>query len=260
LAQESHRRNAAAEGVPDVAIGARYWWLGGTWLSVEVYDPDENEMFPLTPVTTSNPNGYYLLRQQVANVSGADFKESWYNGTDNVPQKKTAYNIFFPMNNGWGEFYTNKYVLFRGTDGAQTVETSFSRGAAPTADDQYTLYGNNTLSTTTLTAYFETNDGKFYEKEENRTLQPFECYVLANATTLSRMPRIAPWKGVPTDIENTWAETTFLPNAAVYNTFGQLIFKMQNTVFYDVMERCMTLPAGCYIVISELGTQKIIIP
>lgn len=224
--------------------------------SVEVYDPDDNTMFTLAP------NTYYLLREQVANVSGADFKESWFNTSDPKPLKKKAYNIFFPMNNGWGEFYTKKYVLFRGTDGSQTVETSFVKGAAPSGDDQYTLYGNNTLSTHSLTAYFETSDGKYYQKETNRTLQPFECYVLANATTMSRMPRIGPWResATTTDIENTWAETQMLQKAAVYNTFGQLMFMTQNTVFYDVMERCMMLPAGCYIIMTELGNQKIVIP
>lgn len=224
--------------------------------SVEVYDPDENEMFTLAP------NTYYLLREQAPNVSGADFKNSWFNTSDPQPLKKKAYNIFFPMNNGWGEFYTKKYVLFRGTDGSQTVETSFVKGAAPSGDDQYTLYGNNTLSTTTLTAYFETSDGKYYQKETNRTLQPFECYVLANATTMSRMPRIGPWResATTTDIENTWAETQMLQKAAVYNTFGQLMFMTQNTIFYDVMERCMMLPAGCYIIMTELGNQKIVIP
>lgn len=224
--------------------------------SVEVYDPEENIMFPLVP------NTYYLLREQVPNVSGENFKESWFNTSDPRPLKKKAYNIFFPKNNGWGAFYTKKYVLFRGTNGSQTVDTEFSKGAAPSGDDQYTLYGNNTLSTATLTAYFETDDGKYYQKETNRTLQPFECYVLANATTMSRMPRIGPWRGenTPTGIEDTWAETQMLQKAAVYNTFGQLLFTVQNTVYYDLMERCMTLPAGCYVIMSELGNKKIVIP
>lgn len=224
--------------------------------SVEVYDPDENEMFTLSP------DNYYLLREQEANVSGADFKESWFNTSDPKPLKKKAYNIFFPKNNGWGAFYTKKYVLFRGTNGSQTVDTEFSKGTAPSGDDQYTLYGNNTLSTTSLTAYFETSDGKYYEKETNRTLQPFECYVLANASTLARMPRIGPWRGenATTGIEDTWAETQMLQEAAVYNTFGQLLFTAQNTIYYDLMERCMTLPAGCYIIMSELGNKKIVIP
>lgn len=224
--------------------------------SVEVYDPDDNIMFTLAP------NTYYLLREQAANVSGADFKSSWFDTSDPKPLKKKAYNIFFPKNNGWGAFYTKKYVLFRGTNGSQTVETSFSKGAAPTGDDQYTLYGNNTLSTTSLTAYFETSDGKYYEKETNRTLQPFECYVLANAATLARMPRIGPWRGenATTGIEDTWAETQMLQKVTVYNTFGQLLFTAQNTIYYDLMERCMTLPAGCYIIMSELGNKKIVIP
>ncbi|MBR4521100.1 MAG: hypothetical protein IKO63_06760 [Paludibacteraceae bacterium] len=44
--------------------------------SVEVYDPDENEMFELTPQTRTE-SGYYLLRKQVSGVSGEVFQDSW---------------------------------------------------------------------------------------------------------------------------------------------------------------------------------------
>ncbi len=75
------------------------------------------------------------------------------------------------------------------------------------------------------------------------------------------MRRIGPWpNNVPTGIEDTWAETETLQKVAVYNAFGQLLFTEQNSLFYDIMQRCVELPAGCYVIMSELGTKKIVVP
>ena len=223
--------------------------------AVQVYDPVDQAYYDLT-AKTSSTEGSFWMREQVKDVSGEMFKESWYDGTNTLPQKNTAYNFRVPSN-----YYENKYIIFRGE--AQSIATDFTLGAASTNDDQYRLYGNTTMMPQQMVqAYKEDDDGKFYRLHENWTLNPFECYVIAKGSTMARMPIIGRWNApsITTGLENITADT-MLPQISIYTTLGQPITTIYNCSLIDAQTFLLNnCGAGCYILSAQEATTKVLIP
>ena len=225
---------------------------------VSVYDPEDRQYYDLKAKTNSKENQFWM-RQQVANVSGEDVETSWYDGTDELPRKNVPYNFAVPTTGG---YYNNKYIVFHGAAG-QTIETNFSLGARPTQDDQYTLYGNNTLMPQTITnAYKEDDDGAYYRLQEEWTLNPFECYVLASQETVRRMPIIGRWRSGndATMIDNVTA-TQIVPEICIYTILGQPIHTLKQCSLLDAqtyMEQNMA--SGYYVLATENAITKVLIP
>lgn len=235
---------------------------------VTVFDPDDKAYYDLTPQRNSNPSnnaagvktpGEYWIRQQKMDVSGADFVDSWYDANDALPQKNIAYNFRVPTAGG---YYQNKYILFHGAAG-QTINSSWTLGAASTSNDQYRLYGNTTMMPQSLTkAYKEDADGTYYRLKENWTLNPFECYIVASSETMARMPIIRRW--VYTDTATGWEEIdeeTILPEIRVYTILGQPIAVYEQISASEVVQRvAATLGTGYYILSAGVATTKLIVP
>lgn len=235
---------------------------------VTVFDPDDKAYYDLTPQRNSNPSnnaagvktpGEYWIRQQKMDVSGADFVDSWYDANDTLPQKNIAYNFRVPTAGG---YYQNKYILFHGAAG-QTINSSWTLGAASTSNDQYRLYGNTTMMPQSLTkAYKEDADGTYYRLKENWTLNPFECYIVASSETMARMPIIRRW--VYTDTATGWEEIdeeTILPEIRVYTILGQPIAVYEQVSASEVAQRvAANLGTGYYILSAGVATTKLIVP
>ena len=224
---------------------------------VEIFDPDDKEYYPLA-AATDDQEGNYWIRQQKPNVSGEQFQKSWFNGTETIPQKGVPYNLTVPT----GGYYDNKYLVFHGAAG-QTVETVFALGTASGENDQYTLFGNNTMQPQLMTkAYKEDDDGKYYRLQENWTLNPFECYVLASAETMKRMPIIGRWNDEEeaTSIDEVKAEMP-LDEIHVYTTLGQHVTTLYQCSLRDAeMHIAQTMTAGCYIILGPQVKTKLLIP
>lgn len=224
--------------------------------AVQIYDPADQAYYDLTAQTSSKA-GSFWMREQVKDVSGELFKESWYDGVNTLPQKNTAYNFRVPSN-----YYENKYIIFKG-NADQTIATNFTLGEASTSDDQYRLYGNTTMMPQQMVqAYKEDDDGKFYRLHENWTLNPFECYVIAKGSTMARMPIIGRWNApsITTGLENITADT-MLPQISIYSTLGQPITTIYNCSLIDAQTFLLNnYGAGCYILSAQEATTKVLIP
>jgi hypothetical protein len=161
-----------------------------------------------------------------------------------------------------GGYYNNKYIVFHGAAG-QTTETNFNLGARPTQDDQYTLYGNNTLMPQTITnAYKEDDDGAYYRLQEEWTLNPFECYVLASQETVRRMPIIGRWRSGndATMIDNVTA-TQIVPEICIYTILGQPIHTLKQCSLLDAQTYIeQNMASGYYVLATQDAITKVLIP
>lgn len=225
---------------------------------VSVYDAEDRQYYDLKAKTASKENQFWM-RQQVANVSGEDFETSWYDGTDELPRKNVPYNFAVPTTGG---YYDNKYIVFHGAAN-QTIATNFELGARPTQVDQYTLYGNNTLMPQTITnAYKEDDDGAYYRLQEEWTLNPFECYVLASQETVRRMPIIGRWRSGndATMIDNVTA-TQIVPEICIYTILGQPIHTLKQCSLLDAQTYIeQNMASGYYVLATENAITKVLIP
>lgn len=225
---------------------------------ISVYDAEDRQYYDLKAKTESKENQFWM-RQQVANVSGEDFETSWYDGTDELPRKNVPYNFAVPTTGG---YYDNKYIVFHGAAN-QTIATNFELGARPTQDDQYTLYGNNTLMPQTITnAYKEDDDGAYYRLQEEWTLNPFECYVLASQETVRRMPIIGRWRSGndATMIDNVTA-TQIVPEICIYTILGQPIHTLKQCSLLDAQTYIeQNMASGYYVLATQNAITKVLIP
>ena len=225
---------------------------------ISVYDAEDRQYYNLKAKTASEENQFWM-RQQEANVSGEDFETSWYDGTDELPRKNVPYNFAVPTTGG---YYDNKYIVFHGAAN-QTIATNFELGARPTQDDQYTLYGNNTLMPQTITnAYKEDDDGAYYRLQEEWTLNPFECYVLASQETVRRMPIIGRWRSGndATMIDNVTA-TQIVPEICIYTILGQPIHTLKQCSLLDAQTYIeQNMASGYYVLATENAITKVLIP
>lgn len=225
---------------------------------VSVYDAEDRQYYNLKAKTASKENQFWM-RQQVANVSGENFETSWYDGNDELPRKNVPYNFAVPTTGG---YYDNKYIVFHGAAN-QTIATNFELGARPTQDDQYTLYGNNTLMPQTITnAYKEDDDGAYYRLQEEWTLNPFECYVLASQETVRRMPIIGRWRSGndATMIDNVTA-TQIVPEICIYTILGQPIHTLKQCSLLDAQTYIeQNMASGYYVLATQNAITKVLIP
>ena len=130
-------------------------------------------------------------------------------------------------------------------------------------NDRYTLFGNNTMQPQLMTkAYKEDDDGTYYRLQENWTLNPFECYVLASAETMKRMPIIGRWNDEEdaTSIDEVKAEM-LLDEIHVYTTLGQHVTTLYQCSLRDAERQiAQTMTAGCYIIVGPQVITKLLIP
>lgn len=164
--------------------------------AVKVWDEEDGQYYAIEPyyrteVGATLNGGHYIIRKpkQTIDLPISEFGD-WRDptsATDYVPTKDTAYII------QWHNLYfLNKYVSFFGATG-QTIPTSFTAGAAPSADNVVNVHGNNSMQSGSVAgAYlFEADygNGAWLRSEnvnEARTINPFECYVRASSGTTGR--------------------------------------------------------------------------
>ncbi len=232
--------------------------------SVRIYDTGDHQYYKLTAQYkdgTTRAGNFYLRVFPEEGSNGESFTNSWEDGTYALPQKNTAYSIRFPNTEN---YYANKYILFHGHPG--DIATELSLGTRPTTDDLYKVYPNRTMSAQNLgvKAYVTTDRSEnLYWKEDNATVQAFETYVLASEPTMKVMRRIAAWserEDIVTSIADVRDAMAIHSCITVYSLTGQKIGEWHDCSFGDA-EDALALRGqkGCYILVSEGQTRKMII-
>lgn len=224
---------------------------------VSIYDPEDRQYYDIV-ATTSTQVGNYYLRRQTENVSGENFQNGWYDGNDQLPQKNVPYNFGVPTT---GDYYKDKYIIFHGAAN-QTISTEFELGTPSIGDDQYTLYGNNTLMPQTITkAYKEDDDGAYYRLYDEWSLKPFECYVLASQNTMRHMPVIRKWThpNDATTIEDTSSDQP-VEEIHIYTLLGQSIGTLHQCTIQEAKTYLLQhMNPGCYIISTPNTVAKLLI-
>lgn len=261
-----------AGGMIDQPISYYRHFTAGVWEdltlpfeveAVRVYDTEDHQYYDLKAQYNDGTlhNGQFLLRKQTDNVSGEGFVPGWYDGNTPLPIKNQPYAIRFTSS-----YYADKYVLFVGAKD-QTISSSFTKGATPSADDQYMVYGNPTMLYQNVgSAYLlpvNHTDETYRLTETGAQVRPFETYVLASAGTMAQMKHIAPWRGTPTvatSLDEVEWTMTAQPVVEVYSVTGVLISRLQDISIQAVADECRArMPKGCYVLCTQGKAIKLIV-
>ena len=163
-----------------------------------VWDADDQQYYPLVPyyrtsVGETLNGGHYIIRTpnfaDGNSIALAEFGD-WRDPTSPTgynPSANTPYIIQWHMS-----YFNGKYISFFGATG-QTIPTSMTAGSAPSSDNVVNVCVNNSMTTGSAKgAYLLDPDygaGAWLRAEDaddDRTILPFECYLLANNTTRAK--------------------------------------------------------------------------
>ena len=137
--------------------------------------------------------GHYILRRPVTPtnfaIEGFEGKDRWIDpdSSNVLPSKNIPYIIQWH-----DEYFLDKYISFFGSAG-QTIPTDMDEGNYASSDETVNIYGNNSMTTGTvrdaylLDPYYGT-DGAWMREEigTDRSVLPFECFILANPATTAK--------------------------------------------------------------------------
>ncbi len=163
--------------------------------SVQVWDDDDDAYYDLVPYYMDNgtlKTGHYIIRtpESTTDLALADF------GNWNDPERPTGYlpSANTPYIIQWHHsYFENKYVSFFG-HADDAIPNAMTVGEAPSSNNVVNIYGNDAMTTGSVAgAYLLEGDygtwGAWLRLEdvtEERTILPFECYILANSVTRGR--------------------------------------------------------------------------
>jgi len=142
-------------------------------------------------------------------------------------------------------------------------------GTAPASDNVVNVYGNDAMVNGTVrNAYLldgEYGQGAWLREEigTNRTILPFECYLLASSTTASRFMAMRPNMNIPDTatafdeaVRNAEQQTLI----TVYTISGQLIGRYSNQSVAQVGQTLAGCVAeGLYILHTDSECVKLLI-
>lgn len=193
---------------------------------------------------SESPNGWF------------DPSESEY--TTFLPQKNTPYIIQFH-----NAYYADKWIAFFGR-WYSTIDTDFPANAAPTSDEVVNIYGNNTMKNQSLSGQcyqlnYDEYDSYAWTRFDDVTLYPFECYILANATTTAkyRILRRGAAEDTPTGMEDVYEESV---DIRVYTIAGQYLCTLHNMSPDEAGQHLQSrLTEGVYILRTPALSYKLII-
>lgn len=145
------------------------------------------------PTDSTYCTGHYILRRPVTTtnfaIEGFEGKDRWIDpkSSDVLPSKNIPYII------QWHDrYFQDKYISFFGNAG-QTIPIAMDKGSYASSDETVNIYGNNSMTTGMvrdaylLDPYYGTN-GAWMREElgTDRSVLPFECFILANPATTAK--------------------------------------------------------------------------
>ena len=239
--------------------------------AVKVWDDEDEAYYDLVPYYRTSVDGklnggHYIIRtpSTATDLALADF-DDWRdptNPTGYVPSKNTPYIIQWHMS-----YFQYKYISFFGATG-QTIPTSMTAGSAPSSDNVVNVCGNDAMTSGTVkNAYLLESDygpGAWLREEigTNRTIPPFECYLLASSITAPRYAVIR--RGMMTnDTPTGWEDvlnSERKTNITVYSVSGFLVTRFTDC---SISEAAKQLRAeqheGLYILCTDNENVKLIL-
>lgn len=180
--------------------------------SVCVWDAEDGKYYKMKPYYRSAPGetfytGHYVIRTPYGeNVTGPGIEielENFDDWRDPVnasvlPSASTPYIIQWHH-----DYFQDRYISFFGATG-QTIPNSMTSVDAPTENDKVRVCGNDAMKEGEVSgAYLLDNDygSGAWLRDENvetvRTINPFECYIIASDETTGRYLAIR--RGMTTD-------------------------------------------------------------
>ena len=238
--------------------------------AVKVWDDKDGAYYDIVPFYRSGGKfytGHYIIRkpETVTNYAIETFEENWVDPDNSgvLPEKNIPYII------QWHDpYFFGKYISFFGSTN-QTIPADFNAGGAPSADDVVNVFGNNTMhSGTVRDAYLLDKDygpsGAWLRQEigTNRTVLPFECFILANNATTTRyriLRRGMEETDTPTALEQISNHQSPM-TIRVYTTTGVLVGEYNDCSFQDAAHRIATdHNEGIYILRSENESMKLLL-
>ncbi len=188
--------------------------------SVQVWDGGDNTYYDLVPYYRTGGKyytGHYIIRtpERTEDLDLANFG-NWNDPTTSawLPTGSTPYII------QWHDsYFTNKYISFFGHSNSD-IPTSMTAGTAPSMNNVVNICGNDAMNNGSVAgAYLLEGDygtwGAWLRAEnpsEERTILPFECYILANEAT--RVKYRSLHRGMKLDEIATGHEQTNISSAA----------------------------------------------
>lgn len=199
----------------------------------------------------------------VENRLPSESSNGWFDPSESeyetfLPQKNTPYIIQFH-----NAYYEDKWIAFFGR-WYSTIDTDFPANAAPTSDEVVNIYGNNTMKNQSLSGQcyqlnYDEYDSYAWTRFDNVTLYPFECYILANATTTAkyRVLRRGAAEDTPTGMEDVYEESGEI---RVYTMAGQYLCTLHNMSPDEAGQHLQSrLTEGVYILRTPALSYKLII-
>ena len=191
--------------------------------------------------------GHYILRKPVTTtnfaIEGFEGKDRWIDPENRyvLPSANTPYII------QWHDpYFFGKYISFFG-DAGQTIPIAMDNGSYPESDERVNIYGNNSMTTGTVRdAYMLDSDygsgGAWLRAEvgTDRTVLPFECFILASKETTAkyRVLRRDMADDTPTGLDTlSKTEDTVskvLINNRIYIIRGGKMYTIQGTCVKEV--------------------------
>ena len=164
--------------------------------AVKVWDDDDKEYYDIEPyyrgtVGGTLMGGHYIIRtpKQATDLPISEFGD-WRDpesADGYLPSMNTPYIIQCHMS-----YFNGKYISFFGA-ADQTIPTSMTGGVAPIESNVVNVCVNNSMKSGDVTdPYMLDNDygsGAWLRAKEKgtvRSINPFECYILANSETTER--------------------------------------------------------------------------
>ena len=215
-------------------------WEDGAYYKIEPYWRTEG-------TEGTYYTGHYILRRPVTTtdfaIEGFEGKDRWIDpkSSDVLPSMNIPYIIQWH-----DEYFQGKYISFFG-DAGQTIPTAMDKGSYASSDETVNIYGNNSMTTGTVRdAYLlDPSYGTYgaWMREEigtDRSVLPFECFILANPATTAkyRVLRRDMADDTPTGLDTLSmtedSVSKVMINNRIYIIRGGKIYTIQGTFVKEV--------------------------
>lgn len=219
-------------------VNAVQVWEEGAYYGIEPYYRTGDKYY----------TGHYIIRTPVSTTDFAienfDSRDRWVDPSSAVgylPSANTPYII------QWHDaYFQDKYISFFGTAG-QEIPTDMDKVSYASSDETVNIYGNNSMTTVKVRdAYMLEPDygpnGAWIREElgTDRSVLPFECFILANPATTAkyRVLRRDMADDTPTGLDTlSLTEDSVLKvmiNNRIYIIRGGKIYTIQGTFVKEV--------------------------
>ena len=160
--------------------------------AVKVWDEEDGEYYDLVPYYRSDGifyTGHYVIRTpELTNDSLALANFSAWNDPSSPTGYRPSMNTPYIVQWHHG-YFQDRYVSFFGA-ASQTIPSSMTEGKRPKTKNWVTVYGNDAMVEGSVEDAYTLNGDEIWERPVDKgksvTIQPFECYIRANAETTNK--------------------------------------------------------------------------